>query len=1167
MEKTALAEIDKAHAAALEAMTNVEKSTNGIVDQAQSTILDFNQKTLDTKNIVLDSFNSACEGINSNIRGLVPELKEMAVRAVKQAFSRIEELPDRFDKQLSNSRKMIQQRTTEQVHQIIDTANEKIGDARALTEKKKDELIETLGERLNDLTSGRNAVTGRIKATINDMIPKIQKETASAFSHEAESREAAARIDVAFHGLTISAGTMIDEISSNMENGIQEMRDEIENSINESFNELASLFEELPTKIEETARGIIDRVDSALNDINAQASGLIREMITGAREGLNEAVEAIGENIDGTIDRGMEIIQELRDGMGEALDGLVEQIRQFTEDTLNDIKNSANRILQTVREEIQKNIEAAREAVNETVLEMAGRMNRQIEKIKNDLSLEAEKQARELRVMGEEAYAEAEENYVNAGYTEDTSVIPDIRKKGEEITAEIERTVEEQADGLVQEFRSQADIVIPRITLQGAKLTAQAMGAGGRVIGDCAEIGVGIAASITEKGKQLAENLENTMEGMSHGVKQMGDDYLSYCRANTLEAVEWTAASAGELFDGHIERTVGLLKKTKIRFEGLVKEAGTELRKYVNDHPDSIMTAMDDLGSGYLDMFDNMKETSEKLIAETEEKMRMFADEMESNTTREIKRSMDGMDAVENMVGKIENDIIPQIEGRLEAVLNEFRVEYGRTTEIKGGCERIMSKGSDELAELRGTIEDRTRDMESSIEQLFVSVENDTGKDLDVVLEELESGTEKVLSGSDLEDTVEGLKKELEAKTDELKGRKDEIDRIGEGARESLTEAAGELKKSSEKISESGRSGVQNAISEASAMGAAVKDVGSGMTEKLNEAVSVVKAAGETGKAGMEAVKAAGVAGGGKPGSDSSAGGQTGGESDEGGQTEVDRTAGDQIGGGSAADEQTGDGGTADGRAIGDRTAVDQTGDVSAAAGRTIGDRTADDQMGIGSAAADRTGSDMAAGEQAGADAVPEEMEGTDIEGYEDNSSYGGSSPDGKTEEEFPGKRGEKFAAGESISASSRETISAPEPSGDASEATDGRSDIDRIGTDEIPPEEPDGKITGSALKDHPSADHPDGDSMVKGEIPERGKENEEIGIPGGHEIDEERELPRTDDEGEPVKPSTGEMAGRTSDTQGADEGSIPIQDNEKEAERPGIRKARKKGITDDIEG
>jgi len=1183
MGETALSEIDKAHELALRTMAKVENSTNGVVDHVQATVSDLNQKAMDTKNMAFDSFNSACEDIQINIRELGPELEEMGVRALNQAFSRIEELPDRFDEQLSNNRKIIQKRTTEQIHQIIEAANKKIGDARGLAEKRKDGSIGTLGEPVSVLTSDLGALIEGIKATFNDIITKIGEETTSAFSHEAESREASARIDFAFHELSNSAGTMIHEISSYLENGIKEMRDELENSINESFNEFVSLFEELSAKIDEAARGIIDRVDSVLNDINSQASGLIREMISGARKELNEAVEAIGENIDRMIDSAVAVTEELRDSFSNALDGLMEQIRKFTEDTLSEIKNSVNRILQTVTEEIERNIEAARESVEETVMEMARRMNREIEKIKNDLSLEAEKQARELRVMGEEAYAEAEENYVNAGYTEDTSVIPGLRSKGEEVTREIERSMEEQADRLILDFRSQADILIPRITLQGEKLTARAAGAGTGVIGECAGIGMDIAASITGKGKQLTDDLENTMEGMSRAVKERGDEYLSACRANMMEAAERTAASTVELCGEHVERAAGLVNEIRMRFEDLMKEAEAEYDRYTNDYPDSIMTAMDDLGPGYLDMFDNIKGTSKKLISETEEKMRMFVDEMKSNTSLEIKRTIDGIDSVENVIGKIENDIIPQIEGKLESLMNEYQAEFSKTLDITDRCEPITSSRAGNLAELRGMIEDGTKDMANSMEQLFVSLENDTRADRDVVLQELESGTEKILSGSSLKDTVEGLKNELEARTDELKGRKDEIDRISEKARENLKEAAGEVKKSSDKASETARKSVQDAMSEALAMSAAVKEAGSVMTEKLNEAVSVVKAAGETGKAGMKAVKAAGAAGGEKPGSDSGAVGQTGDDDTAGSQAGIDsseedqaegrRNAGEQMeagsdaneqmgagsdadeemgagssadeqmGAGSSADEQMDDGGTADGRREGDQKAVARTGDVGAASGRA--------------------GSDVAAEEQAVADAVPEEKGGTDIEGYDDDPSYEGSSPGGKIVEELPGEEDGTFPTGEGISDSARETISASEPSIDPSGAMDGRSVTDGIVTDDIPPEEADGEIIGSVLEDHPSAEHPDGGGIAKGGIPGSSSTEKGNGILEGQKGVDERELPRKDDEGENIRSTSGGMAGHTSDTKEADRNSSRIPKNDDD-EKAGIEKAgRRKFIGD----
>ena len=1162
MGGTALAEIDKAQAAASKAMAKVENSTDGILDRARTTISDINRTTLDTRNRVLDTYDKACEVLKSNLLVLGPELKEPGVKAVNEVFSRIEQLPDRFDEQLSTSKERILKRAEQQIRQLIDSAREEIDRSKGLVEAKKDELIGALGEQVNGLSSGLGAMTEGLKAILNEMILEIRTVNNSTFADEAGSREGDAKPDGIFDRLNISARAAIDGISDDIGNGIKETCDELETSINEDFNEFLLLFEELPAKIDEAAGGIMDRVDSALDDSIAKASMLIREMISGCKEKLNEAIEAIGENIDGMIGRGVEVVGELRDAFTGALDDLVEQIRQFTDNTLNDIRNSVNRILRTVRKEVEKNIEAAREAVNETVIEMGRRLNREIEKIKNDLSREAEKQARELRVMGEEACAEAEENYVNAGYNEDTSVIPDIRAKGEDVLADIERTMSEQADRLILDFRSQADIFIPTIKQQGVELAVRAQGSGAAVMGECLRIGAGFAASITEKGREFTDDLENTVGGMSDAVKEKGDEYISGCGKAIKETAEHTVASGGELCGDHLERTGELANDIGKRFEELMKEAAAELKRYSTDYTGSVSTAVDDLVPGYLELFDAMKETSKDLYAETDEKMRLFAQEMKMSAeemirdiSQEIEISTEEMDAAGTMTGTMESDMAAQIRERMDTLLNEFQVEYGKTMDIKDRCERITSKRVENLEGLKGKIEEKTKDMGSSMENLFVLAENDTGEYLDTVIKDLRTDTEQVLAGSSMEDAVEGLAKELEAKTGELNARMNEIDGIGEGARDRLNEAAAELDRSTEKAGEVGRKSVKDAMSGMSSMGAVIKDAGSGMTEKLNQAVAVVTAAGETGKAGMEAAKAAA-----QPGKGTQAG-----------KTGDDRAA---------AGEQMGEDSTAAG---------EQMEDDSTAAG---------EQTGGGSGASEQTGDDRAgAGEQAGGNTLPGGDDETVIEGHDDSteirekadipdsSAVIGGVPGSGGDRTSHLKIGDTDASGDDISSRESEKMSAPETYTGASGETDGGVIPRGVGMDEGPQDMDHGKVAGSAMEDHPTADHPSSDrpssdrpssdrpssdhpnggGTGEKEMPESAKKEEGIGIPEDPEGVDERDRTRVDDVSFTPKPISGNKARATGDTGEVNGDGIPPL-NDKEDGEPGIEKARKKSIMSDLE-
>ena len=864
MGQRALGEVEKANAAAIKAVSQLEEGTNGIIDQAQMKLSEFNQNVLKMKNDLIRDMDTAMETLEENIKKIGPEIKERGRNALEEAFSHMESFPQMFEEKLTGAKDEILAGIKKQVKILSNTASEKIKIMRGDEEESKERIISAFNETIGIFNSKLEKAVDDIAGHIGDISINMNEKFDTAYKGKQNYEKASAELESVKTDLRSTFLQATEKLSKDVQTTITNIETQVESTVNETFERFIGLIDEMPAKVEKSISGISDTVNAVLIETLDEASRLAKELISDAKDRLGDTIKEIGDTIDLMINEGLDLIKELRNEFVEALDALAQQIEDFIEISLNDIRSGAHSILNCVENEVEKGIEAARQAVNETVLEMGKKINQQIEKVKNDLTREAEKHSRQIRLMGEEAYWEAEEAFINAGYKEDKSVIPDIRSKGEEVIAEIQKTMDGQSDKLVREFQAQADLFLPTITAQGEKLVSDASGAGIKVTAECVRIGTTLASDISSKSIEFTDSFRKLSDSISGTIDGKGTEYIEMCSTDMQAAADEINRSGEDFIEKALDATTALIVKINERFGKLAGELQRDVQELIEKLVKPLRDAIKDTKSSFDDLNDSLSGTAGNLSTEYMETIQEFSVQMKSIIEEEMEKIRDGsMDALEG-VHMLRDDVAGKIKEQGGTIIDEIKSGYENALEIGEKLEEIRTKVSVSADGLESQVVQNREKIEVSVNNLIDGANSDGLDALNITLKNLRNEAENVVEGLPLEQSAGILKDKFRDKTEEIKAAKDEFLEIGNEAKAKMEEVSAKSNEVTMSASKTGAESAKAALSEAGNAGGAIKEAGGGIREKLNEAVMAVQAAGEVGKAGMEAARSAAQPGAGK---------------------------------------------------------------------------------------------------------------------------------------------------------------------------------------------------------------------------------------------------------------------------------------------------------------
>ncbi len=905
MGRKAFEEIDRAHAVALKAIVQVEDGANDIIEMGRGQLSELESKMLTCRTAVMNATDGA---VNEAIKGLEktgPGIREVGQGALREAFEGVETLPDEYTSKLSGIKNEMIEGIRSNMELLSNAAEEKIESLRGKIDQKKDGAVSALAEQIEGILDELMDVTGNTSDQIDGLTGVLTTRFSERFQGAVDLEEAERELPVIKEELKRSVQGSMEGVTTEVREAVERLRTKMESAIETVSKELMEPITDMPHRIDEATNRILEMVKSAMSDTLEQAGIVLKELIADARKRLDEALARIADSVDIMIDEGTSVLKGLRGEVEAALDELFDRIMELSERILDDVRAGSDRIVSAVRVEVEGSISAAREAVGEVIMDTGKDLNRQIERIKMELSREADRQARQIRVMGEEAFAEAEEAYVNAGYTEDTSVIEDIRVKGHEAIENIERTMEEQADDLLSDFEAQLITFVPTIAAQGAKIAAQARGLGSEVVPQCLEMGKGISTGISGVAGSLTDALDAISKDIPERIETEMTGYVENSGAAVNGAADGILSSCGEFMGDAVKKAEGLARDTRERVLATAADSGAELEGFVGNVNDDILETMDAVNGTIMGLISEIEDSTEALTAEIRDIMNRTSDEMKELMEAEVERV--GTDSASKGIASLKAELLGSFGKRMDGLKEDIISKYGEILTVDEKLDGLVNESSKKVGDLRSRMDDMNSEMTRGMDEIVQNARDENDKVISQALKGLDiDGT---LDASTFGDAANELVDELRRRTEEMGNAKDELARTRETAEEGFDNVAAMGSAAAESVSGSAREAIKKALSDAAGVGSSMKEAGSAMAEKLNEAVSVVKAAGQEGKKGMEAAKAAAKPAGGKPSATEGGKGDIGKGAEAGGGAEMGKEA--EASGGTEMEKDAGaDGGT-----------------------------------------------------------------------------------------------------------------------------------------------------------------------------------------------------------------------------------------------------------------
>ncbi|MGK0360811.1 MAG: ElaB/YqjD/DUF883 family membrane-anchored ribosome-binding protein, partial [Bradymonadia bacterium] len=440
--------IDKAHAQASLTLAKLESKTNGVIDQVQDKLNLFMDKVYTTKQKIVTGIDTAIGLIETPLLALAPILREVADTGIAVVFGAVEPIPELVQGQIKDMKDPLVEQIQGQVDTIAKAATEQISAVEEKLGGIKDKLITMADDAIGGLTEKVDVLVEEVPAQFDKVIQVMKDKFAQAWKDKPGYEDIEGQLDETFNDLKDSAVKLLERVLTQSKETILELKEQAKSAINITFDELFATIKKLPEQVATTVNGIVKKIDGAfeatLTDARMMAEGLLADL----RKRLKDTSMLISGTIEDIVNDGFALIRDARKRLVGSINNLIETVRSFAQGTLDKIKDASNDMFRTSREAVELGFAKVNEGIVLAVEDLGSDLNQQINNTQDKMKREAEKQARELKVMGEEAFAEAEQDFVDNGYEEDTSVIPDIRAKGEEAIEKIETSMKESADKL-----------------------------------------------------------------------------------------------------------------------------------------------------------------------------------------------------------------------------------------------------------------------------------------------------------------------------------------------------------------------------------------------------------------------------------------------------------------------------------------------------------------------------------------------------------------------------------------------------------------------------------------------------------------------------------------------------------------------------------------------
>ncbi|MCA9547628.1 MAG: hypothetical protein KC613_24665, partial [Myxococcales bacterium] len=308
-----------------------------------------------------------------------------------------------------------------------------------------------------------------------------------------------------------------------------------------------------------------------------------------------------------------------------------------------------------------------------------------------------------LKLKGEEAYAEAEDDFVANGYEEDTSTIPDIRQKGAEAVEKIETELKQKSEQIVQDFEAQAARYKPMLEMQAKKLVVQAKATTLKIIKLCVTLGPEIAMDIVAKAKEFKEMFESIGKEIDSLVNEKGKGFIESCKTSVETVVTELKDSGVAFFEDSKAGIEKLIGDAKARFETLVSSVEGDVMGLVNGIVEMADSVARNAEERFTALYRNSRAAIEDLILTAEGNIKAFIERCETLIEEEIERAKQlGL----KLLNEIKDKLVEELKKHLERWMNQLRARYGKKLDASQAkmveAESAIDAGIARIDELRG---------------------------------------------------------------------------------------------------------------------------------------------------------------------------------------------------------------------------------------------------------------------------------------------------------------------------------------------------------------------------------------------------------------------------------------------------------------------------------
>ncbi|MEZ4467709.1 MAG: OmpA family protein [bacterium] len=450
-----------------------------------------------------------------------------------------------------------------------------------------------------------------------------------------------------------------------------------------------------------------------MTDARMMAEGLLADL----RKRLKDTSLLISDTIEAIVNEGFALIRDTRNKIVGSVNNLIETVRSFAQGTLDKIKDASADMFRTSKEALELGFTKVNEGIELAVEDLGNDLNQQINNTQDKMKREAEKQARELKVMGEEAFAQAEQDFVNNGYEEDTSKIPEIRQKGEEAVGKIEQQMKQSAEKLKADFQAQVDAYVPKFQLQGKALVGVAQASTLKVIKLAATLGPAIAMDLVQKTQQFVGEFKTIGDTINDLINGKGKAYIDTTKSRIETVVETVKTSALEFSERAKNDVLTLVSTLKERFENLAMSVKSDVEGLVSSVVGLVEDTAKKTEQRFVQLYNDARDGITGTIQETKDAINDFVHEAEQIMQEAI-------DAAKEIGLKILNELkdqaIEELKRRLEAFLDGLIKRY--RLKLQAALDHLKGKG-DRYDQVVITITTEQQKLEEQIHALEVRVE------------------------------------------------------------------------------------------------------------------------------------------------------------------------------------------------------------------------------------------------------------------------------------------------------------------------------------------------------------------------------------------------------------------------------------------------------------